>query len=332
MRTSGIIAIVWAPEEQRSESMARQLGAPLYRIHYLKYKRPLYAPFKYPLQWLRTWYILLKTRPHYVYVTNPPVLAALCVWFYCALSGAKLILDTHPPALFMRKWAWSVPLQRWVARRAFANITDQDRFKRLFESWGAPHLTVLERPPKDIHQISLSRQANPNTFEIAVINTFAEDEPLQCVLDAARLMPEVTFYITGDTSKGNRKQIEHAPPNCIFTGYLLGDHYWNLLNASRAVMALTEWKNSLIMAGQDGITMHKPVIMSRQETTVEYFYKGTVFVDNTGASIAEGIRAVQRRERELIRQTYEFLDERQQQWDASFYELKSLLNLNPGSA
>ncbi len=90
-------------------------------------------------------------------------------------------------------------------------------------------------------------------------------------------------------------------------------------------MALTEWKNSLIMAGQDGISMHKPVIMSHQETTVEYFYRGTVFVENTGESIAEGIREVQRREAELIAETYKFLEERQAAWDENFQQLRALI-------
>jgi glycosyltransferase involved in cell wall biosynthesis len=317
---------VWAPEEQRTESMARRLGSTVHHIHYLEYKRPLYAPFKYPLQWLKTWQVLWSKRPRYVYVTNPPVFAGIAAWIYCQFSQSRLILDTHPPALYMKKWAWSVPLQRWLAKRAYINITDQPRFKRLFDEWGSNHTVVLERPPKDVGGKHLTRQPDPNKFEIGVVNTFAEDEPLQCVLDAAKRLPDVKFYITGDTSKGDQAQIASAPANCEFTGYLRGDHYWNMLNGCRAVMALTEWKNSLIMAGQDGITLHKPVLMSKQETTVEYFYKGTVFVDNTGPSIAEGIREIQRREQELIAQTHEFLEEREKAWEANFKELERLIS------
>jgi hypothetical protein len=320
-----IIAIVWAPEEQRTESLARRLNAPVHHVHYMKYKQPLYAPFKYPLQWLKTWQILFDLRPKFVFVTNPPVFAAYCVWLYCLVTGSRMLLDTHPPALYSQKWGWSVPLQRWVAKRAYINLTDQNRFKRMFEGWGAKNVIVLERPPKDVGAKNLTTQVDPTKFEIGVVNTFAEDEPLQCILDAAALMPEVTFHITGDLEKGDKAQIASAPKNCIFTGYLRGDDYWNMLNKCRAVMTLTTFKNSLIMAGQDGITLHKPVLMSRQETTVEYFYKGTVFVENTGESIVEGIREIQRREQELIAETYQFLEERQDAWDNNFRELAALL-------
>jgi hypothetical protein len=209
--------------------------------------------------------------------------------------------------------------------RAYINLTDQTRFKRMFDGWGSAHTVVLERPPKDVGGKKLTSSVDPNKFEVGVVNTFAEDEPLQCILDAAKLMPEVTFHITGNLDLGDKAMIASAPSNCIFTGYLRGDDYWNMLNRCRAVMTLTTFKNSLIMAGQDGITLHKPVLMSRQETTVEYFYKGTVFVDNTGESIVEGIREVQRREQELIQETYQFLEERQAIWDSNFRELQGLL-------
>src|SRR5437762_310215 len=143
-----LIAIVWAPYEARTAMFAQRLNAPLYNIHYLQYKRPLVAPIKYVAQWLKTWQILMQKRPRIVYVTNPPIFAVLCVFVYCRLMGATYIMDTHPPALYSRKWGCTVPLQRLMARFAFVNVVDQDRFKTLFESWGAKAL-VLENPPND---------------------------------------------------------------------------------------------------------------------------------------------------------------------------------------
>ena len=49
-----IIAMVWAPEENRTATYARLLKAPLFNVHYLLYKRPYVAPFKYVAQALKT--------------------------------------------------------------------------------------------------------------------------------------------------------------------------------------------------------------------------------------------------------------------------------------
>lgn len=326
--TSELIAIVWAPEEQRTEAIAKQLGAEVFHVHYLKYKTPIIAPFKYPLQVLRTWQILLQHRPKYAYVTNPPVFATMSAYLCSFLTGTKIVMDTHPPATFQSKWAWTLPLQRWMSRRVYANVSDQQRFKRMFEGWGSSPVFVFERPPKSAPSAPLSNtEPLKGDFNVAVVNTFAEDEPLDCVLEAARLLPDVHFYITGDLAKADKAVIDSAPKNCTFTGYLLGNNYWTLLRKAQSVMALTTWQNSLIMAGQDGITVNKPTLISKQETTAEYFTKGVVLVENTGTSIVDGIKEARRREQELVKETYQFLDQRQQQWEASFRQFEKYLGL-----
>jgi glycosyltransferase involved in cell wall biosynthesis len=319
-----IIALVWAPEEARTELFARRLGAKVHHIHFLKYKRPLYAPFKYPLQWLKTWQMLAQERPKFIYVTNPPVFATLAVYLFCRVLGGQYIMDTHPPSLYSRKWGWTLPLQRWLGKQALVNITDQERFRRLFESWGARCL-VLERPPKDAPFDNLTRQVDPAYFDVAVVNTFSEDEPLQPILDAARQLPGVRFFITGDLAKAPRDMVNSAPENCQFTGYLRGNDYWGLLYASRAVMVLTTFPHSLLGGGQDAMVLHKPAILSRQPALLEYFSSGAVFVENTTAGLVAGVKEAQAKEQHLIQQTYQLLEERQRNWDANFTQLQKLV-------
>src|SRR5512133_3832262 len=131
-----VAAVAWSPHCPRTTQYARRLDASLYEIHYLKWKRPLLAPFKYILQNFKTWWVLARQRPYVVYVAVSPVFSALSVYLYCRMSGARFIIDMHGNALHSRKWGWSVPLLRWLARRALANVIDQERHRRLLESWG----------------------------------------------------------------------------------------------------------------------------------------------------------------------------------------------------
>ena len=79
-------------------------------------------------------------------------------------------------------------------------------------------------------------QLNGN-FNVTVVNSFKEDEPLQEVLQAARSLPEVKFFITGNTGKANPQTlVAGAPGNVSFTGFLPTERYYGLLNASHAVM------------------------------------------------------------------------------------------------
>lgn len=320
-----VIALVWAPHEARTEAFAEWLGAPLYNIHFLQAKRPLLAPLRYLLQWLKTWYILFKVRPDYVFVTNSPPVAGLCTLFYCLLTKTRFVLDTHPPGLFNRKWRWSRPVQRFTARFASLNVVDQERFRRLFESWGARAI-VLENPPKTIPYDRLERTQNKQQVAFTYVGTFADDEPVDILIEAARQLPAIKLYILGDKSRAKREWVSAAPTNVEFTGYLLKDSYWNRLYNSCAVIVLTTHANSLLGGAQDGLAVGRPLILSDQETLREYFVKGSVFIDNSVAGAVAGIQRVLLEEERLEGDIQDLREELSERWQANFRQLKNVID------
>ena len=336
VRPARMIALAWAPFEARTALFAEKLHVPVFFVHYLLYKQPYVAPFKYVLQAGKTWAILLRERPRIVYVLNPPVFAPLCVWLYSLFTGTKLIIDTHPPALYARRWAWSVPLQRFVIRRAYLNVIDQERFADLFRQWGA-RVVILTKPPKFHHEViaaldSAEPQAPLSTpeasavsragdFELAVVNTFAADEPLDIILQAARALPEAHFSIMGDLSLAPAGVVESAPSNVTFTGYLRGDAYWTALRQANAVMVLTTYAYSVLGGAQDGVALDKPLLLSDQPALREFFTSGTVFIPNTTDGIVTGVRAVMRDETRLIAEVKWLALTQEATWQARFKEL-----------
>lgn len=324
MARTPIIALVWAPHEARTESFAQWLEAPLYNIHYFQAKRPLIAPLKYIFQWLKTWQVLLQTRPRYVYVTNSPPVAGLCVMSYCLLTDTEFIMDTHPPGLFNRKWRWSRPIQRFTARFAKLNVVDQERFRQLFESWGAEAI-VLENPPKSIpfEQLELDTGAQD---EFCYIGTFADDEPVEILIEAARRLPDIKVYILGDKARAKQAWLDGAPENIIFTGYLLKDEYWNRLYNARAVIVLTEHAHSLLGGAQDGLYIDKPLIISDQETLREHFVKGAVFIENTTQGMVDGIEQVRQNETILQEEIKALRQELAERWQQNFGQLKAVVS------
>jgi hypothetical protein len=233
-------------------------------------------------------------------------------------------MDTHPPALYSRKWGWTKPLQRFLSRFAVINVVDQERFKQLFETWGAKAV-ALESPPKHVPP-NVSSPVDPSYFDIIVVNTFAEDEPVTPILEAAmQLPPTVRFFITGDTARARPEVIANPPPNVTFTGYLWREEYWKRVNSSRVVMALTTYPYSLLQAAHEGLVLKKPLVLSNQPALTEYFPKGAVFVENTAASIVAGVKAAQEKEAQLSKELAALSEEHQERWDRNFKQLSTLL-------
>jgi glycosyltransferase involved in cell wall biosynthesis len=231
-------------------------------------------------------------------------------------------MDVGGQALISKRWSWSVPLVRFIARQARINIVDQKSFKLLFESWGAKTL-LLERPPyvKDWNRgCYITEKAR---FKVTLISSFFSDEPVDLVLEAAEVLSEMTFYILGDTALAKRKLLSEAPDNVKFTGYLAGDEYWDLLDASQAVMVLTTAQNSLSSGAVEGMCIGKPLILSKQPALTEYFTKGAIFIDHSVEGIIHGLQLVRMQESNLVKQIMELAINKRERWEKEFKKVWS---------
>lgn len=320
----GPAVVFWGPDSVGSQRYAEFLNAPCYLIHYLSWKRPWIAPIKYPPMWLKTWWVLFKQRPSSVLVINTPVFAPLCVYLYCLIARIPFAMKVHGHTLEGRKWGWSRPLQKFLAQKAVVSMIDTAEYKQIFESWGA-RVLFLENPPWYGTLKRYQVPIDPNKFIVTVISTFARDEPLDLVVEAARLLPEVTFFILGDTKLAPAGFLDSAPPNVIFPGYLLTEAYWKQLFSSNAMLTLTTNPYSLVSGGTEGMQIHKPLILSRQPTLVEYFNKGAVFIDHTVDSIVSGVKQTQEREAILITELEELSKEKNTEWYVEFEKFKQMI-------
>jgi glycosyltransferase involved in cell wall biosynthesis len=334
MKREPIAVVVWAAEQDRAFKSAQHLNAPIYYAHILFFQRniPILVPLRYLVQAIKTWAILLKKRPRVVHVTNPPIFAPLTVFLYSRLFGAAYIMDTHSPALYSHKWGWTLPLQRLMARGALVNITDQDRFKKMFEDWGAKAIILPKPPGKQRRSTLQTLPLDPGCFCVTVVNTFGPDEPLLPIFEAAVHLTEVHFYVLGNTRLADKALLASAPPNITFTGYLHKEEYWEQLLRSDAVMTLTTYPYSLLAGGQDGMIVGKPLILSEQPVLQDYFTKGAVFVDNTARGIIKGVRETELYEDRLREEVIELSEEKRQEWESRFQELRNLVQTVPGIA
>jgi glycosyltransferase involved in cell wall biosynthesis len=320
------VAIAWAPYSRRSEMFARELGGPVRCIHYLRFQSPPHAPIKYAMQALRTLQRLFRDRPRAVHVQNPPFVCGLTVAFYCWLTGGCYVVEHHSAA-FERIWDWARPFQKLVVRRAVTNIVTDGHWADVVRSWGGRHSPAhalvmhdafLDLPEGEPFTVGVGNN-------IALAGTFADDEPLDAVLDAARLVSEVHFYVTGDPTKAPASLLAKAPPNVTFTGFLDDGEYLGLLRAVDAVMVLTTRDHTLQLAGCEAIAVGTPLITSDWPYLRQLFSTAAVYVAPTAESIRDGVIEALRRLPELRHQTSEVRRTQQARWRAQMAQLRALV-------
>jgi len=317
------MVIAWAPYSRRSEVFARELRATLRCIHYLKFQAPPYAPFKYILQAVRTLQTLFEQRPEVVFVQNPPFVSGLVVSFYCRIARAQYVLDHHSAA-FAPIWNWTQPIQKRLARDAVVNIVTNQHWADVIHSWKAPALVMgdpfADLPPGEQFPIA------SGLTTMAFVQTFAPDEPLEAVLEAAAQLPDVHLYVTGDISRRSASFLEGKPHNVTYTGFLPDSQYVGLLRAVDAIIVLTTRDHTLQLGGCEAVSAGKPLIVSDWLFLRQFFSKGAVYVKNSPENICQGIREVQRRKGQLRREIVALRAENRQEWQAKLVELKALVN------
>ena len=278
----------WAPYCSRSDSIAGHLGSSSYMV-YSEGWGSHYATvlFKYFVQTVKTLTLLMREKPAVVFVMTPPVIACVPVWLYAKCTRTAYIIDAHSGAFLQQPWKRLLFVHRFFSRHARTTIVTNQHMRDMLTAWDASSTIVSDVPVRfaDATPVDV-RGRHRMTF----VSSFQKDEPVDVFLEAARAVPDVVFYVTGDSSKLPSAIRERLPGNVELTGFLPDGQYRALLDASDAVIALTTLDHTMQRAAYEAVYLGKPVVVSNTALLRRHFDRGGVHVANTALDIARGVR------------------------------------------
>lgn len=321
--------ISWAPHCSRSDGIAERLGGRSFMVYagWLG-SNYLTAPLKYFVQTVQTLWILLRHRPRAVMVMAPPIVACLPVWLYCVVFRAKFAIDAHTGAFLNPRWKRLQFIQRFFSRRAATTVVTNDYLRDMVRSWGA-HATIVPDvpvrfPPTEAVDLGPGRH-------MTVVASFCPDEPILEVLEAARSVPDVNFYITGNSKKLGDETVKSAPGNVRFLGFLSRVEYTGQLLASDAVIALTTRDHTMQRAAYEAIYLGRPVITSDFDVLRKSFPTGTVHVQPVAAEIADGVAAMAADSGRYAQEAASLRADKHTRWETDREGLAKCLHIDSGS-
>ncbi len=302
--------------------MARHLGATAYFIAYGRRSSLWQTPLRYVVQALLTWRLLCREHPDVVFVQNPPIFAVAVAYLYARRRGIRYVVDSHTAAFLSPKWRWSLPLHRLLSRTAVTTIVTNTYLEAIVRSWGCRASIVAFAPDS-----FPSGQPFPvaGQFNVAVVSTGAEDEPLDVVFAAAGRLPSVRFYVTGDAGRIANGLLAKRPANCLMLGYVPYEDYISLLRSVDVVVDLTKRDHTLLMGAFEAISLGTPLVVSDWPVLRAYFRRGTVHVANTVESLCEGIERARRELATLRAEVLLLREELGADWRRRFAALRQLL-------
>jgi hypothetical protein len=319
-----IVFISWAIACTRSDSLSYHLGGICYHIHYLKKSRFqfIYAPIKYVLAAFKTISILRKDQPEVILVQNPPIFAIPAVWFYCVFNKAAFITDTHSAAFDRTKWTMFLWLYRILGKRALVNIVHNKPLEEKIKKWNLPSITIGDMPYR--LETNLEYTFKPG-FNIVVVNTYSDDEPLDEVITAALQLPDVNFYITGNLKSAPKNIISKIPSNVILTDFIAFEEYVALLKGCDVVVVLTTQDFTMQNGAWEATELEKPIITSDWPVLREGFHKGTIHINNSPSDLVKAIQEMQNNYSTYLSGIKDLRKEKYGVWKDSFSHLQKLI-------
>ena len=290
------VVLAWSSYSLRALSMADELGVKASHQYETWLEGLWLTPLRYIIQSWKTWRLLEQERPEAVIVQSPPITAPLVVAIWCRLRGktspsgsrAIYVIDAHTGAFHHPRWRWSLPLLRILSRKAAVTLVTDQAALDILQSWKAKGLFLADRLPT--LSPPSSTIGSDGEARVAIISSFSDVEPIEEAFAAARLLPHVTFYLTGDPKRASAKLLAQRPQNVTLTGFLRGGNYTALLKNVHGLVILTTEPNDLSCSAYEALVMTKPAVASDGPEMRRFFTRGFIYVINTPEAIAEGIK------------------------------------------
>ncbi|MCL1469337.1 hypothetical protein [Argonema antarcticum] len=320
--------VAWIAFHRRPVSMQSHFGYELKFSQFAFSKRYL-RPLEYLVKGWTTLVLLLHKKPEAIWLQLAPTPLLYVAYLYKILFNRHVIIiaDCHN-VLFRAPWI-NLPGAVDLLNRCDLVILHNDCVKQQATAAGVigKCLYVLEDRPAMLDcGIIEDRSAFPHPWVLFPCS-FHADEPIEVVLAAARLVPDITFVLTGDTIRAKGiHNLTNIPPNVKLPGFLPTVEFDMLLCTTDAVLGLTTLEDVQVCTANEAVGSAKPLILSETKLLKKLFYKGAVYVKSDNPqSIAQGCQEAISRKAELIEQIVDLKVERNQRWLKQAEQVDALL-------
>lgn len=301
---------IWISWERhrRTSTLAEHFGIPL---HTLLYSGP--APVRYLVLSIRTTALLFRERPGVLVVQNPSIVLATLADLLRPVFGYRLIVDAHNEAVepYANAGGLFKRLSGWLLARADATIVTNAFLAEIVTRHGGRPLVLPDKVPEPAPG---SRVALPNAPDAVLIATFAADEPIEQIVEAFALMPDVTLAITGRWERHRHRLPDPLPSNIRCTGFLSDDDYWQLIAAAGVVVDLSFKPDCLVCGAYEAVAVGTPMVLSDDRAIRQYFHRGTRYARPEVDDVRRAVREVLAERQELRRETLALRDELGRTW------------------
>jgi glycosyltransferase involved in cell wall biosynthesis len=218
---------------------------------------------------LATTVFLIRKRPELIWFQFSLALSVI-LWVYACVrrtARVQLVADIHTKAMrrsgpIGTRWMIQFLKRRALRRCVAVLVTNHENLRYVEEFFGA-YALVLPDPLPRMPARATGEAPSLAHADVAFICSFAEDEPISLMIEAARqLRGEAQIVFTGNPSKigpAARREIQSV---ARFTGFLPDEDYWRLLRSAQCIVVLSNEPACLPCGAYESIAVgRRPILV-----------------------------------------------------------------------
>lgn len=280
------IWITWE-SQTRNLPMATAMNAKLFELdlagpRFIRYSRLI----------VKTLSIFRRERPELIFAQNPSIVLACLAVIFGRMAGIPVVLDAHNAGIvpFGGSFSFLNRVAAWLVQAADLTIVSNEALARVVSNRGGSPFVLTDPIPNLEVSLTGSRVISlGGRRNVMCICSYAEDEPFDRIIEAARLLSEdIWIFFTGNPKLAKRS-ISGIPPNVIFTGFLTQEQYEQMLLRVDLVIDLTTRRDCLLCGAYEAVAAGRALLTSDTEVLRSHFSKGTLYTDNSSKDIARKI-------------------------------------------
>jgi glycosyltransferase involved in cell wall biosynthesis len=274
------IWLTWE-RQRRNRSMAAATRSDLRELHYKG--NPI---LRYSVLAWRTTRLVFREKPDVIFFQNPSIVLALLIATlkFLRLTRARTVGDFHNAGVFPPYGRFLLP---FIVRSTDITIVSNSNLATEITALGGTCIAIPD-PVPTLHY-SANTSALGQCFEVLFICSWAPDEPITAVLDAAKALQnetQIRIAITGRAALQRSGWTEPLPANVELTGFLSDPEFEKRLANASLILDLTTREDCMVCGAYEAVSAGVPMILSNNAPTRAYFRLGALYTDNSANDIA----------------------------------------------
>ena len=322
------VFVAWIIFQRRTESLANIFNLETkHYYHSWENRSKLHKLWSYGLKTIHTLNDLISIKPKVIFLQLPPIPALYIIALYCRLTGCKYIADCHNVMIYGRNI--NFPFVKSLLRKADALLVHNEDVEVYADKFSLKAITLRDPLPnltntKNIQLLKIYGLTQ-GTY-IIVPWSFASDEPISELFQAANLMPQIKFVMTWFSEKLPQNMRNSIPGNLVLTGYLDDSEFNAVFSQAGAALVLTNREGTQPSAASEAIVLSVPLVLSDLKTTRKLYEDIPIYVQNTPESIRAGLLKALDERAECIEKIIAFDKRYKKSLDDEIVDVKKMLD------